>query len=39
MMDDAVDDRGGHGVVAKDGAPPGEFQIRGEDEAAFFVAV
>ena len=38
-MDDAVDNGGGHGVITKDGAPAGEFQVGGDDQTALFIAV
>ena len=39
MVDDPADDRGGHVVVAEDGAPAGELEIRGDDQAALLVGV
>ena len=37
-MDDAVDHRGGDGLVAEDAAPAGERQVRGQDQRGVFVA-
>lgn len=39
MMDDAVDDRGGHVPVAEHIAPSAGLEVRGEDDAAGLVAV
>ena len=39
VVDDAVDDRGGHVAVAEHVAPPAEFQVRGEHHAPGLVAV
>ena len=39
MVDDPVDDCGGHVVVSEDGSPAGEFQVGGQDEAAFLVGL
>lgn len=39
VVDDAVDDRGGHLVVSEHGAPAGELEVRGQDEAAFLVGI
>lgn len=38
MVDDAVDDRGGEFVVGEDRPPFAELDVRGEDDAATFVA-
>lgn len=37
-MDDAVDHRGGDGLVAEDVAPAGEWQVRCQDQRGVFVA-
>ena len=37
-MDDAVDHRGGDGLVAEDAAPAGERQVAGQDQRGVFVA-
>lgn len=39
VVDDAVDDRGGHVPVAEHVAPPAGLEVRGEDDAAGLVAV
>ncbi len=39
VVDDAVDDRGGHVTVAEHVAPPAEFQVRSEHHAPGLVAV
>ena len=39
MVDDAVDDRGGHVPVAEHVAPPAGLEVRGGDDAAGLVAV
>ena len=39
MVDDAVDDGGGHVAVAEHVAPSAELEVRGEDDASPFVAV
>ena len=39
MVDDSVDDGGGHVVITEHGSPAGEFEVSGDDQAAFFVAV
>ena len=39
VVDDAVDDRGGHVPVAEHVAPSAELEVRGEDDAAGLVAV
>ena len=39
MVDEAVDDGGGDVVVSEDGAPSGEFDVGGDDEAGVFVGV
>lgn len=39
MVDDAVDDRGGHVPVAEHVAPSAGLEVRGEDDAAGLVAV
>ena len=38
VVDDAVDDRGGEFVVGEDRPPFAELDVRGEDDAATFVA-
>ena len=38
MVDDAVDHRGGDGLVAEHTAPAAEGQVAGEDERGVFVA-
>ncbi len=38
VVDDAVDHRGGDGLVAEDAAPAGERQVAGQDERGVFVA-
>ena len=38
VVDDAVDHRGGDGLVAEDAAPAGERQVAGEDQRGVFVA-
>ena len=37
MVDDAVDDGGGHVVITEDASPPGELQVGGDDQAALFI--
>jgi hypothetical protein len=37
-VDDAVDHRGGDGLVAEDAAPAAERQVAGQDERCVFVA-
>ena len=39
VVDDAVDDRGGHVPVAEHVAPSAELEVRSEDDAAGLVAV
>ena len=39
VVDDAVDDRGGHVPVSEHVAPPAGLEVRGEDDAAGLVAV
>ena len=39
VVDDAVDDRGGHVPVAEHVAPSAGLEVRGEDDAAGLVAV
>ena len=39
VVDDAVDDGGGHVAVAEHVAPSAELEVRGEDDASPFVAV
>ena len=39
VMDDSVDDGGGHGVIAEYGSPAGELEVGGDDQATFLVAV
>ena len=39
VVDDAVDDGGGHVAVAEHVAPPAELEVAGENDAPFFVAV
>ena len=39
VVDDAVDDRGGHVPVAEHVAPPAGLEVRGGDDAAGLVAV
>jgi hypothetical protein len=38
VVDDAVDHRGGDGLVAEDAAPAAERQVAGEDQRGVFVA-
>ena len=38
MVDDAVDHRGGDGLVAEDASPATERQVAGQDEPGVFVA-
>ena len=38
VVDDAVDHRGGDGLVAEDVSPAGEWQVAGEDQRGVFVA-
>ncbi len=38
VVDDAVDHRGGDGLVSEDAAPAGERQVAGEDQRGVFVA-
>ena len=37
-MDDAVDHRGGDGLVSEDPAPTAEGQVRGQDQRGVFIA-
>lgn len=39
VVDDAINNGGGHGGISKYGAPSGEFQVGGQHQAAFLVAV
>ena len=39
MVDEAVDDGGGDVVVSEDGAPSGELDVGGDDEAGFLIGV
>ena len=39
VVNDAVDDRGGHVPVSERVAPPAGLEVRGEDDAAGLVAV
>lgn len=39
VVDESVDDGGGDVVVTEDGAPAGEFDVGGDDEAGFLVGV
>lgn len=39
MVDDSIDDRCGHVVVAEHGSPPGELEVRGQDQAAFLIRI
>ena len=39
MVHDAVDDGGGHVVVAEHGSPAGKFVVCGYDQASFFITV
>ena len=38
VVDDAVDHRGGDGLVAEHAAPAGERQVAGQDQRGVFVA-
>ena len=38
VMDQSIDNRGGHRFIEKDVHPLAELQIRGEDQTAFFIA-
>ena len=38
VVDDAVDHRCGHGLVAEDAAPAAEGQVGGQDQGGVFVA-
>jgi hypothetical protein len=38
VVDDPVDHGGGDGLVAEDGSPAGEWQVRGQDEGGVLVA-
>jgi hypothetical protein len=38
VVDDAVDHRGGDGLVAEDAAPAAERQVGGQDQGGVFVA-
>ena len=37
VVNDAVDDGGGHVVITEDCSPPGELQVGGDDQAALFI--
>lgn len=39
VLDQSVDDGCGHVVVAEQGSPARKLQIRGDDQAAFFIPV
>jgi hypothetical protein len=39
VVHNPVNDGGSHVVIAEHGSPPGELQVCGDDQAAFFVAV
>ena len=39
VVDESVDDGCGDVVIAEDGAPAGEFDVGGDDEAGFLVGV
>ena len=39
MVHDAVDDGGGHVVVAEHRSPAGKLVICGDDQASFFLTV
>ena len=39
VVDDAVDDSGGHVPVAEHIGPSAEFEVGGEDQASFLVTV
>ena len=38
VVDDAIDHRGGDGVVTEDVSPPGERQVAGQDDRGVLVA-
>ena len=39
VVDDPVDDRGGHMIITEDGTPLGKRQVRRQDQTALFVAL
>lgn len=39
VVDDPVDDRGGHMIITEDGTPLGKRQVRRQDETALFIGV
>ena len=38
-MDEAINDRGSHIVIPENGAPPGELQVGGDDQATSLIPI
>lgn len=39
MVDDPVDDGGGHVVITEDGSPAGELEVRRQDQGLLLVGL